>query len=145
MVGDQQARLQRLQARKQFFAQAKAVERGRYRTGQGHGYKSKRPLRTVAHGNGHALTGKQAMLGLQARGQGVGRVKELCERPALVVKHQKLALAIDPSGIEQGRQALGQLEALFAGLPESREALSDLTNVFFDSAEEIINGDGCQN
>ncbi|MEN9663832.1 MAG: hypothetical protein RLZZ326_195, partial [Planctomycetota bacterium] len=40
------------------------------------------------------------------------------------------------AGIEQGRQALSQLDALFAGLPESREELSALTNVFFESGDE---------
>ena len=59
-----------------------------------------------------------------------------CEADRFEIDPLRVSRWVAEAGIEQGRQALSQLDALFDGLSESREALSDLTNVFFDSAEE---------
>ena len=59
-----------------------------------------------------------------------------CEADRFEIDPPRVSRWVAEAGIEQGRQALGQLDALFAGLPESREALSALTNVFFESADE---------
>jgi hypothetical protein len=59
-----------------------------------------------------------------------------CEADRFEIDPLRVSRWVAKAGIEQGRQALGQLDALLAGLPESREALSALTNVFFESADE---------
>ena len=59
-----------------------------------------------------------------------------CEAERFEIDPPRVSGWVADAGIEQGRQALGQLDALFAGLPESREKLSALTNVFFESADE---------
>ena len=61
-----------------------------------------------------------------------------CEADHFEIDPLRVSRWVAEAGIEQGRQALGQLDALFDGLPESREALSDLTNVFFESADEAV-------
>jgi hypothetical protein len=59
-----------------------------------------------------------------------------CEADRFEIDPLRVSRWVAKAGIEHGRQALSQLDALFDGLPESREELSALTNVFFESADE---------
>jgi hypothetical protein len=59
-----------------------------------------------------------------------------CEADRFEIDPLRVSRWVAEAGIEKVRQALSQLDALFDGLPESREQLSALTNVFFESGDE---------
>jgi hypothetical protein len=59
-----------------------------------------------------------------------------CEADRFEIDPLRVSRWVAEAGIDQGRQALSQFDALFDGLPESREELSAVTNVFFESADE---------
>ncbi|MNP16231.1 hypothetical protein D3C76_1086190 [compost metagenome] len=106
-VAQQQARTAVLQRVLQLVAQAPTVERHTHRAAALDRREGHQPCRLVAHGNRYPIARLHTKIGNHLPGQAVDLVEVLVEGQALRLPHQKFAIAVDSTGVDDLQQVVG--------------------------------------